>query len=239
MIEKVYKCEYNIFTNVNEGNNMNKLIKLINLAQGERTLNQYALNAGISSAMLSLIKNGLRKPSPDILLKLSKNARNGVTYFDLMKATGYLQEESNVEPLHLNRNVIKVPIYGEIPAGVPVEMIEDDFIEEYEEVDADFARGSKVLFGLKIKGDSMYPEFRNGDNVIFQKVDTCENGDYCAVSINGTECTFKKVIRKENGITLMPLNSAFEPMFYTNQEIEELPITILGVVVEVRRTYKR
>ncbi len=149
------------------------------------------------------------------------------------------QDISNVEPLHLNRNVIKVPIYGEIPAGVPIEMIEDDFIEEYEEVDADLARGGKVLFGLKIKGDSMYPEFRNGDNVIFQKVDTCENGDYCAVSINGTECTFKKVIRKENGITLMPLNSAYEPMFYTNQEIAELPISILGVVIEVRRTYKR
>ncbi len=149
------------------------------------------------------------------------------------------QDISNVEPLHLNRNVIKVPIYGEIPAGVPVEMIEDDFIEEYEDVDADLARGGKILFGLKIKGDSMYPEFRNGDNVIFQKVDTCENGDYCAVSINGTECTFKKVIRKENGITLMPLNSAFEPMFYTNQEIAELPISILGVVIEVRRTYKR
>lgn len=149
------------------------------------------------------------------------------------------QDISNVEALHLNRNVIKVPIYGEIPAGVPVEMIEDDFIEEYEDVDADLPRGGKILFGLKIKGDSMYPEFRNGDNVIFQKVDTCENGDYCAVSINGTECTFKKVIRKENGITLMPLNSAYEPMFYTNQEIAELPISILGVVIEVRRTYKR
>ena len=147
------------------------------------------------------------------------------------------ENESNVEPLKLNRNVIKVPIYGEIPAGVPIEMVEESFIEDYEEVDADLARGGKVLFGLKIKGDSMYPEFRNGDHVIFQKTDTCENGSYCAVSINGTECTFKKVIKQENGITLMPLNAEFAPMFYTNQEIEELPITILGVVKEVRRTY--
>ena len=83
----------------------------------------------------------------------------------------------------------------------------------------------------------MYPEFRNGDNIIFEKVATCESGDYYAVSINGTECTFKKVIKQENGITLMPLNTEFEPMFYTNQEIIDLPITILGVVKEVRRTY--
>ena len=219
------------------------LIQLIDMAQGNRSLNQFALYTGISSSTLSLIKRGQRYPSSRMLMKISEKAQNNITYRDLMIAAGYWSKEydniSNVEALHLNRNVIKVPIYGEIPAGVPVEMIEDDFIEEYEDVDADLARGGKILFGLKIKGDSMYPEFRNGDNVIFQKVDTCENGDYCAVSINGTECTFKKVIRKENGITLMPLNSAYEPMFYTNQEIAELPISILGVVIEVRRTYKR
>ena len=176
-----------------------------------------------------------------MLMKIAEKAQNNITYRDLMLAAGYWRDEydyiSNVEPIKLNRNVIKVPIYGEIPAGIPIEMLEESFIEDYEEVDADLARGGKILFGLKIKGDSMYPEFRNGDNVIFQKVDTCESGSYCAVSINGTECTFKKVIKKENGITLMPLNPNYEPVFYTNQEIEELPITILGVVKEVRRTY--
>ena len=73
--------------------------------------------------------------------------------------------------------------------------------------------------------------------IIFRKQDDCENNDYCAVSINHTESTFKKVIKKESGITLLPLNPEFEPMFFTNQEIEELPITILGVIKEVRRSY--
>lgn len=215
------------------------LVKLLNLAQGERTLNQYALNSGISNSMLSLIKSGQRKPSADILLKLSKNARNNITYKDLMKAAGYWNDsyDVNVEGIKFHRDVLKIPIYGEIPAGVPIEMIEDSFIEDYEEMDVSLTRGDKIFFGLKVKGNSMYPEFRDGDNVIFQKTDDCESGSYCAVSINHTECTFKKVIKKENGLTLMPLNSDFEPLFFTNKEVEELPITILGVVKEVRRTY--
>ena len=144
---------------------------------------------------------------------------------------------SNISATTINRNVVRIPIYGTIPAGVPVEMIEDSYIDDYEEIDEILTRNGNTYFGLKIKGDSMSPEFRNGDTIILKQQDSCESGEFCAVSINHTESTFKKVIIRPNGITLQPLNPAFEPMFYTNQEVSELPITILGVVKEVRRTY--
>lgn len=133
--------------------------------------------------------------------------------------------------------IVKIPVYGHIPAGIPTEMIDTSFIEDYEEISEELCKGGKEYFGLKVKGNSMFPEFRDGDTIIFRKQDDCENNDYCAVSINHTESTFKKVIKKESGITLLPLNPEFEPMFFTNQEIEELPITILGVIKEVRRSY--
>ena len=116
-------------------------------------------------------------------------------------------------------------------------MIEDTLIEDYEEIDASLARGGGRFFGLKVKGNSMYPEFKNGDTIIFKQQDDCENGQFCAVSINHTECTFKKVLKKESGITLMPLNPDYEPLFFTNDEIKNLPITILGVFKEVRIKY--
>ena len=105
------------------------------------------------------------------------------------------------------------------------------------EINEDLVSGGKEYFGLKVNGDSMSPEFRDGDTLILKKQNTCSNGDFCAVSINHTESTFKKVLIRENGITLQPLNPAFEPMFFTNQEIIDLPITILGVIKEVRRSY--
>ena len=124
-------------------------------------------------------------------------------------------------------------VYGTIPAGVPMEMIED--IIDTEEISADMLKGGKQYFGLKIKGDSMYPEYRDGDVIICEKVEDCENGDECIVMVNGNDGTFKKVLKNENGIILQPLNPEFEPMIYSNEQIERLPVKIIGRVVEMRR----
>ena len=145
----------------------------------------------------------------------------------------------NIETLKTNKNIIKIPIYSTIPAGVPTEMIDDSFIDDYEEIDSEMLRSGNKFFGLIVKGDSMAPEFRNGDILILKQTPTCESGDYCAVSINSTECTFKKVIKEQNGIVLQPLNPSYTPQFFNNEQIESMPITILGKVVEVRRSYEK
>lgn len=124
-------------------------------------------------------------------------------------------------------------VYGTIPAGVPMEMIED--IIDIEEIPLDMLNGGKQYFGLKIKGDSMYPEYLNGDVIICEKVEDCENGEECVVMVNGYDGTFKKVLKSENGIILQPLNPTYEPMVYTNEQVEKLPVKIIGKVVELRR----
>ena len=69
--------------------------------------------------------------------------------------------------------------------NVPMECIED--ILDTEEISADMLKGGKQYFGLKIKGDSMEPDYLDGDTIILQKVDDCENGDDCVVMVNGSE----------------------------------------------------
>lgn len=124
-------------------------------------------------------------------------------------------------------------VYGTIPAGIPMECIED--IIDTEEISADMLRGNKQYFGLKIKGNSMYPDYLDGDTIILEKTDDCESGDECCVMVNGSDGTFKKVLKNENGIILQPLNSEYQPMFYTNEQIKSLPVRIIGKVVELRR----
>lgn len=124
-------------------------------------------------------------------------------------------------------------VYGTIPAGIPMECIED--IIDTEEISADMLKGGKQYFGLKIKGNSMYPDYLDGDTIILEKTDDCESGDECCVMVNGSDGTFKKVIKNENGIILQPLNSEYQPMFYTNEQIKSLPVKIIGKVVELRR----
>lgn len=141
--------------------------------------------------------------------------------------------DNNIEPISLPKNVIKIPVLGRIPAGVPIEAIED--VLEYIEIPEEMTRGGKEFFALKIQGDSMYPEYLSGDIVIFEVSPTCETGDDCAVMVNGDDATFKRIERKENGIMVKPLNPEYETTFFTNEEIETKPVRILGIARELRR----
>lgn len=73
---------------------MEKLYELIKLAQGERTQNDFAAQSGVSSAALTRILQGTRKPDPDTLKRIAAKAHNGVTYTALMIAAGYIDEDS-------------------------------------------------------------------------------------------------------------------------------------------------
>ena len=75
----------------------------------------------------------------------------------------------------------------------------------------------------------------DNDTIILEKVITCESGDDCVVMVNGNDGTFKRVFKNENGIILQPLNNNYQPIIYTNEQIDALPVRILGKVVELRR----
>lgn len=146
-------------------------------------------------------------------------------------------EKSDLIEEHKNTSASNVIcVYGTIPAGIPMECIED--VLDTEEISESMLKGGKQYFGLRVKGDSMFPEYLDGDTLIIQKTDDCENGDDCIIMVNGNDGTFKRVFKNENGIVLQPLNPAYAPMVYNNEQILSLPVKILGVVVEIRRKKK-
>ena len=126
---------------------------------------------------------------------------------------------------------IKIPVYGSVAAGIPMEAITD--IEDYEEISEEMASLGEYA-ALKIKGDSMEPRMTAGDVVIVRIQETIENGEIAIVMINGDEATCKKIMKTNDGIMLISTNPKYEPMFYSNKQIEELPIRIWGKVVELR-----
>ena len=87
---------------------------------------------------------------------------------------------------------IRIPVLGTIPAGIPLEAIED--ILDWEEIPAAWGSGDRQYFGLRVRGDSMYPRYLEGDTVILRKETTCESGDDCAVLVNGDAATLKQVM---------------------------------------------
>ena len=76
-----------------------------------------------------------------------------------------------------------------------------------------------------------------GDTVIISRNKPYDNGDIVAVAVGANDVTLKRIIKKDTSILLVSENSAYEPMMFTKSEIESLPVTIIGKVVELRRKF--
>lgn len=129
---------------------------------------------------------------------------------------------------------VKIPVLGLVRAGIPMDAVE--YIIDYEEISEDMARQGE-FFALQIKGDSMEPKISDGDVVIVRKQPDIESGEIAIVLVNGDEATIKKVQKFNGGINLIPSNPAYDVMTFTNEQIEKLPVRILGKVVELRAKF--
>lgn len=129
---------------------------------------------------------------------------------------------------------IRIPVLGEVAAGIPLEMIED--IVDYEEIPAEWG-SEKDFFALRIQGKSMLPKIDEGDIVIVRKQDDADSGDIVIVTVNGDSATCKRLKKDEHGIMLVPLNSSFDPISYNWEDVKKLPVAILGRVVELRSKF--
>lgn len=137
-------------------------------------------------------------------------------------------------PNNNGTNSIKIPVLGQVVAGIPLEAVQE--IIDYEEIPQALARQGE-FFALQIKGRSMEPKFSEGDVVIVRKQEDVDNNDIAIVLVNGDEATIKKVKKFDGGINLIPSNPNYEVKTYTNKEVSELPVRIIGKVVELRAKF--
>ena len=123
----------------------------------------------------------------------------------------------------------QIPVYGRVAAGIPIEAVEN--IIDWEEIPSDW----KGEYGcLVIKGDSMSPRILDGDRVVVKVQDDAESGDIVIAIINGHDGVCKKLIKQTDGIVLQSLNPAYEPMYFSKESQESVPVRIWGKVVELR-----
>lgn len=148
-------------------------------------------------------------------------------YFGISKAD--LVEEQNSSS---NQKPNRINVYGSVPAGIPIEAVED--IVDWEDIPMEWLKGDQRYIGLCVKGDSMFPKYIEGDTIIVRLQPDCESGQDAVVYVNGYDATLKKVVKNEDGIMLQPLNPEYVPKQYDYND-ERYPISILGIVVEIRR----
>lgn len=132
-----------------------------------------------------------------------------------------------------DKKTVKIPIVRHVVAGTSIFAQEN--IEGMVEINERDSKG--VMFALKAIGRSMEPRIQEGDLLIIHKQDDVESGDMAVILING-ETTVKQVKKQADGIMLIGFNQdVYEPHFYSNKQIEQLPIRIMGKVVESRHIW--
>ena len=151
----------------------------------------------------------------------------------LGKANGNAPTDPSALPDYLqmaeiNKNVI--PVLGAVIAGKPVlspQNFEGYIYTNHKPADEHFA--------LIVRGDSMKDDgINDGNLVIVHKQSVAESGQIVVILLNNDELTIKKFLTADNGqYLLMPANSAYTPIILT----EEMNPEILGVVVELRRSF--
>jgi len=126
-----------------------------------------------------------------------------------------------------------VPILGNVSAGMGA--FADSNVLGYIMEDKDRLSSSEEYAYLVVKGDSMYPEFKNGDKVLVKCVPTANTGDYAVVMVDDDNGIVKRIEYGDGFITLHSVNPMYPPRKFEGEEM--LRIRIFGIVKGLKRSY--
>lgn len=208
---------------------LSELRKQKGLKQGD-----LAASLGVAQSTLSGWENGKFEIDDKNKIKLADFFGVSVDYLLGREVSANSPWNENGIDMAPRKKGIKIPVLGRVVAGIPVEAVQD--VIDYEEIDEEMAKTGE-FFALQIQGDSMEPRIKSGDVVIVRKQDIVDSGDIAIVMVNGDDATCKKFVKHKNGVSLVSMNPAYTPMFYTMDEVESLPVRILGRVMELRAKF--
>lgn len=182
--------------------------------------NELAVKLGVSPSTISMYEVGKREPDFEIEEKIADFFNT-----DLNTLRGRDSEYKS------SSKGITINVLGRVAAGIPIEAVEN--IIDTEEISEQMSRTGE-FFGLQIHGDSMEPRMYEGDIVIVRQQDDAETGDIVIALVNGNDATCKRLTKYSGGIALTSLNSKYDPIMFSNEEIISKPVKIIGKVVELR-----
>ena len=212
--------------------------KRLSLALSNANMKPHELadKSGVSKSSISQYVNGSHAPSNISSGKMASILKVNALWlmgFDVPMSLEIKETKLNINTIPIESGYT-IPVLGRVAAGYGKEAVEE-VIDQIEISPALAAKGD--YFGLLIKGDSMIPTLCDGDTVIVQRVDDAESGNLVIALVNGDDATYKRLQKYAEGIALIPQNPVYEPMRFTESEIDTTPVKILGRVAEMRRTF--
>lgn len=137
------------------------------------------------------------------------------------------EENSVLNQIHISS---RIPVYSAAGAGKP-QPTSDDILFY-----ADYNGDPDGVLGVQIKGDSMAPTIPDNSLVIVNSNLQIESGDIVVAQVNSDhEALCKRVKKYKDGLSLISDNPAYPPLYFTAQQVQELPVRFVGKCTEVRK----
>lgn len=192
-----------------------------------------------------VVNNGMPPTYREIGEELSIKSTNGVSeHVNMLIKKGYIERPSSGKSLArglvltnksealLERDVVSVPILGNVAAGIPI--LAEEHADEVLKFDQSITGGHRHVFALRVKGESMINEgILDGDIVLVRKQQTAKDGDIVVALIDG-DATVKTFFRERSRIRLQPANDSMRPIFVGS----ESEAGICGKVIASFRSYR-
>ena len=198
------------------------------------TQGELADKLGVSVSAISAYEKGKRQPNPE---KLNALADLFGVSVDAVLGREYSSQNPETKPTPMSNFVSKatvhIPIIGHVRAGC--DTLAEQSVEGYMEAAPDLLKRWPDAAAIKVWGDSMEPELREGDCVIISRQAETKSGDIAVVCVNGNEGAVKRVRWDDAGLDLIPSNPAYGTQHFSSEDVERLPVVIVARVVRMIR----
>ena len=183
--------------------------------------------SGVNKSSISQYLNGSHSPSNVSSEKMAK-----ILNVNSLWLMGFDVPMRNIDDINTNQiNAKTINVLDRVAAGIPINANTE--IIDTEEISDEMAKTGEY-FGLKIHDDSMEPRICDGDVVIVRQQNDAESGDIVIAMVNQNDATCKRLVKYASSIALVSLNTKYEPMLFTKEEVTSNPIHVIGKVVELR-----
>jgi SOS-response transcriptional repressor LexA len=195
--------------------------------RGGLSLREVAKTSGMSHVHVKDIETDKINPSFEKVMRLLETYH--ADFQELLTAIGY--QPKKIESAFTN-HLNEVPIISWVAAGRW-----QDAYDPFQPGDADEWIASDIkgenIFALRVKGDSMEPEFTEGDIIVVNPHVQANSGDYVVVKNDEGGATLKQFKQYRKIEVLHPLN----PKYPDIELSEKQQYVIVGRVVEKKKRY--
>lgn len=172
------------------------------------------LQRGYPPAVREICEAVHLKSTSSVHSHLETLEKNGYIRRDPTKprAIEILDDEFNLT----RREVVNVPMIGQVAAGEPI--LAEQNIVDYFPIPVEYMPNSES-FMLKVKGESMINAgILNGDTVLVQRQSTAQNGEM-VVALVDDSATVKTFYKEDGHYRLQPENDTMSPIIVDDCEI--------------------